>query len=31
MYMAKDDADTIRSNCGNLIYLITTELAALEE
>ena len=27
----KDDADTIRSNCGNLIYLITTELAALEE
>lgn len=27
----KNDADTIRSNCGNLIYLITTELAALEE
>ncbi len=27
----KEDADTIRSNCGNLIYLLTTELAALEE
>ena len=27
----KDDAETIKSNCGNLIYLITTELAALEE
>lgn len=27
----KDDAETIRSNCGNLIYLLTTELAALEE
>jgi len=27
----KEDAETIRSNCGNLIYLITTELAALEE
>ena len=25
------DAQTIRSNCGNLIYLLTTELAALEE
>lgn len=27
----KDDAETIRSNCGNLIYLLTTELSALEE
>lgn len=27
----KETAETIRSNCGNLIYLITTELAALEE
>ena len=27
----KEDAETIRSNCGNLIYLLTTELAALEE
>lgn len=27
----KDDAETIRSNCGNLIYILTTELAALEE
>ncbi len=27
----KEDAETIRSNCGNLVYLITTELAALEE
>jgi len=27
----KEDSQTIRSNCGNLIYLITTELAALEE
>ncbi len=26
-----NDAQTIRSNCGNLIYLLTTELAALEE
>ncbi len=26
-----DDAETIKSNCGNLIYLLTTELAALEE
>ena len=25
------DAETIRSNCQNLIYLLTTELAALEE
>ena len=27
----KENAETIRSNCGNLIYLITTELSALEE
>lgn len=27
----KEDAETIRSNCGNLLYLLTTELAALEE
>ena len=27
----KEDSETIRSNCGNLIYLLTTELAALEE
>ncbi len=27
----KEDAETIRGNCGNLIYLLTTELAALEE
>lgn len=27
----KEDAETIKSNCGNMIYLITTELAALEE
>ena len=27
----KEDAETIRSNCGNLIYLLTTEIAALEE
>ena len=27
----KDDAETIRSNCGNLIYILTTELSALEE
>ena len=27
----KDDAETIRGNCGNTIYLITTELKALEE
>ncbi len=27
----KDQAETIRSNCGNIIYLMTTELAALEE
>ena len=27
----KDDAETIKGNCGNIIYLISTELAALEE
>ena len=27
----KDVAQTIRSNCANLMYLLTTELAALEE
>ncbi len=27
----KEDSETIRGNCGNLIYLITTELKALEE
>ena len=27
----KDQGETIRSNCGNIIYLISTELAALEE
>ncbi|MEG1306055.1 MAG: type IV secretory system conjugative DNA transfer family protein [Bacilli bacterium] len=27
----KDIAETIKGNCGNLIFLITTELAALEE
>ena len=27
----KDEAETIRGNCGNIIYLITTELKALEE
>lgn len=26
-----DNAETIKGNCGNLIYLISTELAALEE
>lgn len=26
-----EDAETIKGNCGNMIYLITTELAALEE
>ena len=26
-----NDAETIKGNCGNLIYLISTELAALEE
>lgn len=27
----KENAQTIRSNCNNLLYLLTTELAALEE
>jgi len=27
----KDNAETIRGNCGNIIYLISTELTALEE
>ena len=27
----KEDAETLRGNCGNLIYLVTTELKALEE
>ena len=27
----KEEAETIRGNCGNIIYLITTELKALEE
>ena len=27
----KEDAETIRSNCQNLIYILTTELSALEE
>ncbi|MEG1314033.1 MAG: type IV secretory system conjugative DNA transfer family protein, partial [Bacilli bacterium] len=27
----KENAETIKGNCGNIIYLITTELAALEE
>ncbi len=27
----KDEAETIKGNCGNIIYLISTELAALEE
>lgn len=27
----KDIAETIKGNCGNIIYLMTTELAALEE
>ena len=27
----KEDGETIRGNCGNLIYLISSELAALEE
>ena len=27
----KENAETIRGNCGNIIYLISTELAALEE
>ena len=27
----KENAETIKGNCGNMIYLISTELAALEE
>lgn len=27
----KEQADTIKGNCGNIIYLISTEIAALEE
>lgn len=27
----KEDAQTIRSNCNNMLYLLTTELAALKE
>ena len=27
----KEDAETIKGNCGNIVYLISTELAALEE
>ena len=27
----KEDAETIRGNCGNLLYLLTGELSALEE
>ncbi|NLA33306.1 MAG: type IV secretory system conjugative DNA transfer family protein [Tenericutes bacterium] len=27
----KDNAETIKGNCGNLVYLISSELAALEE
>lgn len=27
----KEDAETIRGNCGNLLYLLTGELAAMEE
>ena len=27
----KEQADTIKGNCGNIIYLISTEVAALEE
>ena len=27
----KENADTIKGNCGNIIYLISTELSALEE
>lgn len=26
----KEEAETIRGNCGNIIYLISAELAALE-
>lgn len=27
----KENADTIKGNCGNIVYLISTELSALEE
>lgn len=27
----KDNAETIKSNCGNILFLMSTELAALEE
>ena len=27
----KEDAETIRGNCGNIVYLLTGELSALEE
>ena len=27
----KEEAETIKGNCGNIVYLITTELKALEE
>jgi len=27
----KENAETIKGNCGNIVYLISTELAALEE
>ena len=27
----KDNAETIRGNCGNIVYLISTEMQALEE
>lgn len=27
----KENAETIKGNCGNMVYLISTELAALEE
>lgn len=27
----KDNAETIRGNCGNIVYLISTEMTALEE
>ena len=27
----KENAETLRGNCGNLVYLVTTELKALEE
>lgn len=30
-FYGKEQAETLRGNCGNLIYLVTTELKALEE